>query len=524
MTKQNQITFEFGEIDKGSQYMENALELLLSVQEAMNTIDGALRNKEELKKISLEFEWLRKLEQGSLEYAKQNPEKALKAVKTALNSVLANQIELDIDNSKLNEELKYLILLSNAIKDRLKIKANIDIFINESDKIKNKPLREQVVRRLLLLKRFFGKSNSLRVIVYDLTNWERYVHFSMAFFSGRVKQYFTGKPPLNIECKGLDELNEEEFKQRILASNEIRALMQSGRLAELIEDLRKDFDDGKWNRTEHISKFVDNLPSIIDEFEKVYLSRELAQMFRQNAALRQQPFEWIRLMESAMPEKATVIENAKEFLSRRVSERQQQVEKAIGDIIAQLSAIVGENLIPRQQAERLGSLFNEAENSLWRKWEVRQNEFMKIYKKIDPLLDKVIENKEVSERTWIRKDMDRLMKKVGELGDFMDGTRISPNRATSYNDWQDYFLTMDINFAGAGTTIPELANAERNIGEKNRDFWKNIGPLQKILAEILQIIEEFNKWIESARINTAVQTISDFRQQLNAFRGDHNGR
>ena len=528
MNESTETALDMKSIEKSTKYLEEVTWLLLHTQNLLDWLSDSMKSREGVKRISIEFDWLKRIGEQARNHMRTNPAEAARELQNVLISLRNSKFQAfkPIALSKaMDEDAYFLNELSSYLKEPNKIKINVDHFIENALRIKDKSLRNAVLKRLMILKRFFEIVNSIIIISQDLSDWTRYVSMKVSFFPERLEQYFLGVPPFNEKFVGLDKLNEQLLKDRIYLSREIKNMQFLWRATEIVNYLLGDFDNGTWNRTDRIKNFVDNLEVYAKEAEEKYRSPELAQLLRTNTKLLQQPYEWISLLKRSVPDKATTIQNARDFLLREFENRKKEIEKNILILINQFELILNQALIPGQYMRNVNSMLENMEKILLKRWSANEREFRSLSKKLEGSIAVACQAIErASEIALIRTDMDRLVRRLHELTELFESLASRPIVMQSIDNAIEHLLTKDIGLASTGKTAEQIIEAEREINKKAFIVKERINPVKDRMAETLKIIFEFDRWITSARINPGIDKISIFRVRLTPFKGENYGR
>lgn len=234
--------------------------------------------------------------------------------------------------------------------------ANLDLLLEKIESLEKSSLKEEVKKRVSLIKRVLGELKVLGIDLEDTSNWDRHFNDGVGFFAERVRIYFAGgASPDRMEFTALDNFKDEPLRDSVFNGEPIKELFRFERTVEAqvrfikgaIAFLEKDLDPSgrQWIENKSTKVFFGNVEKYAKKFQDYFYNQEFAQKILTNKGrIGENPFAWRDMLKEELdriksnsPNGNTIIQNAKGYLSAVFKSRMDRLKKSIELIVASLN-------------------------------------------------------------------------------------------------------------------------------------------------------------------------------------------
>lgn len=529
--------FEEGELinEKMMEYLEALLDIL-DASDLMNTNYSIVINDDKrLKALAAEYRLIsiirRQKEQMKgkvLDISRLMP--ALRQIIFQIQSDKNAYRLVEADLAKIIRDLEILEKILRMAQNVNEFRANINIILKSVEELSQEKLKGKIRNRILSIKNRFDESDTLRIAVNDLKNWDRLPHSEIEFYLMRVNSYFSPIIPSNFA--GIDKFKDTELKKIVYDSRPIRYLKAIARLtfkaetqkeflASLIKDLEQDISGDVWVQDKSTKIFLDNVntnaANLVNNYKNVYLANMLR---RQAKEIGEQPFklidmlrQMIKIVEGAIGKKDYAIRTSQEFLINVFEQRRNilftSAQNQIGEILAESSKYI-DNF--------LENTIKNIERFVDRLWEARKRQFGQFFKgisdmhnKLEPIINDILEKGMIDRDTYL------FMVKLKALNEFRIHKKLLFQNLSTGKNAFPHLLMLDFDLARMRDLFYGLKRHEAELQRKSEYLNGAVKQIDKDINELVQINVSFVNFASSVRLNIEGVDLNKTREMLGAF-------
>ena len=545
---QTEITEKSGLFEsKNVKFVEDSASLLLDLGVLFYSANSVINDEKRLKSSAIDYRRLALLK-NIVVVNKGNTPVLMARLNTHLSFIqqydktLAELISNYLPN--LNRQKELLSKISNLIQDAEQMLANIDILMENIERLPNSDLKLRLKSRIVMLKRYSEEIRVLNFDLYDIKNWGRYFHEDLKFFVDRVNTFFKGGVTRDrIRFISLDQFDEEKMKRNITSSQQFRVLFSLSRythdtqaqieyLSKLILFLEKDIEDGKWIRNLSTSKFYNNVEAYADIFRKRFFNEPFAKSLLANKQkIGEQPFKWIELLqkmkqglEASMPKKNVAIENLMNLLSNLFSERITALRSSILKFANEMVELLQKETQNKDLLKLIEDGVKRMEKTINRIWEERKRKFNEFANGIN-LLSKVVNPSldQFTQQIDIERESAQIARDSMAFVQFWDTTlkinRTIPRASVQKRHGLSGMLAFNI------ARMEELVESNNAMEAriKQKDELARTFPLDRvktIVVELIGVYQNLMRFIEFLGIGVETKNLE---AKTKIFLGEFNG-
>ncbi len=433
------------------------------------------------------------------------------------------------DLSKIIRDLEILENILGMTKDVNEFKANINVVLNDIEKLSQEKLKQGIKNKLLSIKNKLDEADTLQIAVNDLRNWDRLPHSEIESYLRRISLYFSSTSHL---FTGIDKFKDSELKKIVYDSRPIaylraiahltyKAEEQKEFLASLIRNLEQDISGEVWVQDKSTKLFVDNVDKnasrLINDYKNAYLANFLR---RQAKEIGEQPFrlrdklqQMIEIVEGAISKKDYAVRRSQEFLVEVFGKRRNKLlasaENFMQEIFSESSRYID---------DFLESIIKNIERFADRLWEARKRQFTQFFSKISDMHDKLEPiMRDIFEKGMINRDTHLFMVKLKALNDFRVHKRLLFQNLSTGKNVFPHLLMLDFDLARMRDLFYGLKRHEAELKRKSEYLNNAVSQIGKDVRELVEINLSFVDFASSIRLNIRGTDLNKTREMLSAF-------
>lgn len=446
-----------------------------------------------------------------------------------------------------SKQRQILEAFSNISNDSSKLSANIDILLENVERLEDEELKLKIRKILNLIKTYSNEEDILNADLYDVNNWNLHVHDDINFFKERVEAYLKGgatrdKKQFNALNSFKDQnLNFESKEVKMidyLAQFTHRVEEQTNYILKLISFLNEDIEDNEWKRNVATKKFYDNVDLYADTFRKDFLNNPFADSllkYKYKSKIGEQPFAWIeiltkmiKVLERLIQMKNTTIDNARIYLNNLFRNRIDSLKSSITVLSLQLNRVIKEENQDVKIMKEIEEGIKRIENITHKLWKNRKKRFKKIKIEIDNKNIRILpEMNKLFEMFSIIQDSDKLKDNAQGLIEFSRHTEKIKMLVGDYPTEKNigHLLMFDFNLARmsefiSGSNFIEKAIKQKDMYVKGYELSK----IRKSINELINLYLELINFISLVIITDMAQIdTKTAMQKINQFRSEYYG-
>ncbi len=431
------------------------------------------------------------------------------------------------------KEKEVLNFLFETIKDQSKLLANIDILLENAEKIEDRELKSKIKNRLILIQRYFNEVSALNHDIEDINYWGSHVHYDISFFTDRIQTYFKGGITEDrYQFTALNSFNDESLKKTVLESKEVRIIYylaqytrnidaQLNFISDKISFLQTDIEGRIWVRNIATKEFYNNIDEYADKFRAEFKNNPFADLLNANKSkIVEQPFAWIdllskmkSLLEQLMSKKISAIDNAENFILYNFRKRAGELEAAIQRLALQLNEILLKGIRETEDINLIREIdkgINRLEITINRFWKRRKKKFKYLKNKIPKV-------NEFLEKIDLIPEADKVAQSSKSFVQFSDHSNkvISSIKNLSSREIP-LILKLAYDYARMGDIAVSLNLLEKVIKEKDNSVKSyNFNEIKNSLKELIALYMQFINFVRltiDIKIDSIVEKLYKFER------------
>ena len=432
--------------------------------------------------------------------------------------------------SNLNSQTGHSKNLRDLLGNPALLLANIELALGYAESIPDKPLKEKIKSRLMLIGRNSREIRVLRQDLEDINRLSSYLHLGVPFFVATINGYFNGsKQDERRKFEPLDQFNDGVLKKEVYGNAQIKRMYyfanltsrmdeQKKLITQFIAGLQSDMQGEVWVRNIQTKKFFEGLTGHARRFKELG-NGKFAEYLLAHSQYGEQPNKWIALLKGMMAELNAKSEELIRIRSRVIEDARVSLfglfESRIKTLTENISKLSNGSL-QDASIENTGSGtilkikkgLDRMEKVIRRLWKERRKKFHQIKIRIGNLSLQVMPK--IDELSRLAEAVKEGRSIASSMEHFLRYSRakqqIAP-RVRSNNLYNSFGNLIMINFAAArmDDSLEEVDAAENQIRLKDKQLREyDVAPLAKVTGELLNEHKNLLEWINRFFMATLV--------------------